>query len=111
MPKIIDALPKSTRGRAKKYDFEALYKQLAETGKAAELTQGEDFTCSGASMRQFLYRDAPDFGYKAKVKTREDEDGRHIVMFTATPLSENGKPKANQEDKPKVAKQPTPKQP
>lgn len=86
MPRIVDELPKTERGRSKKYDFTTLYKQLADSGKAAELVEGEDFTCTVPSMRQYLYRDSQDNGYTIKVRTRvEDNNGTEtgIVVFSA----------------------------
>jgi hypothetical protein len=91
MPNIVDSLPKSTRGRSRKYDFVELYGQLAESGKAAELVHGDDFECSGASMRQYLYRDAPEHGFTVKVRTRTEddgtEDGRDIVTFATAKMT------------------------
>lgn len=97
MPRIVDELPKTSRGRTKKYHWEELYAQLAESGKAAELEQGEDFTCSGASIRQFLYRDSAENGFKVKVRNRKGENDRDIVTFSVE-VSEDGKP----EDKPET---------
>jgi hypothetical protein len=82
MPKIVDSLPKSERGREKRYEWLApLYEQLADNDKAVELVEGEDFTCKPSSMRQFLYRDAPEHGFKVRVRTRESEDGHGVVTF------------------------------
>ena len=95
MPKIVDELPKTERGgRTKKYDYlPALFKELLQNGKAAELVQGEDFDCSGPSMRQLLYKEASEQGLKARVRTRVepegDPDGRHFVTFAV----EKAKPK------------------
>lgn len=89
MPKIVDSLPKTERGRARKYEFiDELYPQLEGTDKAAELIPGEDFECSTASMRQYLYRDAAERDLKAKVRTYEDEQGREIVVFAVEKLTQ-----------------------
>lgn len=95
MPKIVDSLPKTERGRARKYEFiDELYPQLEGTDKAAELVPGDDFECSTASMRQYLYRDAAERGLKAKVRTYEDDQGREIVVFAV----EKAKPKTDKKE-------------
>lgn len=88
MPRIVDELPKTNRGRTRKYNFDDLYEQLLKTGKAAELVKGEDFTCSGASMRQFLYRDAGEKNLKIRVRNRTEDDGRDVVTFSVSPADE-----------------------
>lgn len=90
MPKIVSELPKTNRGRARKYDFiDELFPQLEGTEKAAELIPGEDFECSTGSMRQYLYRTASERGLKAMVRTYEDDKGRDVVVFAV----EKAKPK------------------
>lgn len=95
MPRIVDELPKTNRGRTRKYNFDDLYKQLLSSGKAAELVKGEDFTCSGVSMRQFLYRDAAEKNLKIRVRNRTEDDGRDVITFSVEKAED--KP----EDKPK----------
>lgn len=82
MPTIVDALPKTSRGRARKYDYESLYNELLKSGKAAQLVQGDDFTCTGASMRQFLYRDTSERGLKVKVRSTKDEGDHDVITFS-----------------------------
>ena len=79
--KFVDELPKTNRGRSKKYDYDEVYETLLKNGKAAELIQGEDFDCTGPSMRQFLYRDGAEHDLDISVRTKQDEDERWIVTF------------------------------
>jgi hypothetical protein len=97
MPRIVDELPKTNRGRTRKYNFDDLYEQLLKTGKAAELVKGEDFTCSGASMRQFLYRDAGEKNLKIRVRNRTEDDGRDVVTFSVE-KSDEEKPEGKDGD-------------
>lgn len=88
MPKIVDEVPSVARaGRAKEYDFTELYKQLVQSGKAAELVQPDDFKCSAASMKQTLYRDAKDHDLKAKVWSEEIDGKPHRIIFSVTKLT------------------------
>lgn len=98
MPQFVDELPKSSRGRSKKYDFSELYEKLLENGKAVKLTQGVDFKSKGPSMRQFIYKDTKERGLKAKIHTDESTEGKHTVTFTVqkAPVKDNGKPKTDE---------------
>lgn len=100
MAKVVDALPAlENRGREKKYDFAKYYEPLVKNGKAVELLEGEDFTCSAQSIRQHIYQDAREHGYKAKVRSFEGEDGRAHVVFAVITLEQAEKEKAIREAK------------
>lgn len=97
MPKIVNEVPTVERpGRAKQHDFTELYKQLLETGKAVELVQGTDFKSSGASMKQYIYRDARENDLKAEVWSEEIDGKPHRVIFSVRKLTAEDKKKAEE---------------
>jgi hypothetical protein len=93
-PTFVDALPESTRGRTAKYDFSGTYDALLKNGKAAQITQGKHFTCSGASMRQYIYRDAKEHGLKAEIHSKEEENEPVVITFSVAKETEEDKQKA-----------------
>lgn len=68
MPQQIQELPKTSRGRAKKYDFSAQY-----DGNVWVIVQGDDFDCEVPSIRQLIYREVAELG--KSVKSTETEVG------------------------------------
>lgn len=102
MPTFVDELPKTNRGRQRKYDYDGLYAELLKNGKAVQLVKGEDFTCTGPSMRQFLYRDTKEKGLKARVRNIEDADGRDIVIFSVEKAPPEKAKTNGQGEKPKA---------
>lgn len=99
MPVTIDALPKTARGRARKYDFR---KQM--DGKVYLIVEGTDFNCKVASVRPAVIRSAEETGMKVKTRVTE-HDGHEALAFQAVPLTEADKAKANgagKTDKPKA---------
>lgn len=104
MPKIVNEVPATTRaGRSKQYDFAELYAQLLESGKAAELVQGTDFKSSGASMKQYLYRDVKDYDLKATVWSEEVDGKPHRVIFSVEKMTAEDHKKAEAAAKKRAA--------
>ncbi len=75
MPKQIETLPKTSRGREKKYDFSELF-----DGKTWLIVQGEDFDCQVQSIRAHIYREVTELG--KSVRSREvEQDGKPALAF------------------------------
>lgn len=110
MPRQIDSLPKTQRGRAKKYDFSKLY-----DGKTWVLVRGEDFDCEVPSLRQLIYRDVAETLNKSVKSAATEVDGKEALAFTVIDeppkkrprkegASENGTDKAKATDNADKAK-------
>jgi hypothetical protein len=104
MPTFVDELPKTNRGRASKYDWlPGLYEELVKNGKAAQLIKGDDFDCTGPSMRQLLYRDTKEHGLKARIRVTDPKgDGREVVTFSVE--KDTGEKKGKEQPKPEGKK-------
>lgn len=92
MPQKIDSLPKTSRGREKKYDFSKLY-----DGNSWMIVQGEDFDCEVPSIRQLIYREVNELGKSVKSSATEVNDKPALAFQVVdepprkrTPKSENG---------------------
>lgn len=94
MPKVIEALPKSNRGRKEVYtelypfftdlNYAGEHNKVSYDsgfGKAIALTKGEDYHCEDVSMRASLYRIAEANGVNVKVHIDKDNPG--TVSFQA----------------------------
>lgn len=95
-PTFVDEVPASSRGRAAKYDFSKTYEALLKNGKAAQITQGKHFTCSGASMKQFIYRDAKEKGLKATLHAVENENEPAVITFSVEKETEEDRKRAQE---------------
>lgn len=68
MAKILNELPKVERsGRKPKYDYDKLF---SHGEKAVQITKGEDFDCSVATMRHNLYRESEKREIAIKTSTQ-----------------------------------------
>jgi hypothetical protein len=93
-PTFVDEVPESNRGRAAKYDFTKTYEALLKNGKAAQIVQGKHFTCSGVSMKQYIYRDAKEHGLKAVIHSVEEENKPAVITFSVEKETEEDRQKA-----------------
>lgn len=93
-PTFVDELPQSNRGRVAKYDFSKTYEALLKNGKAAQITQGKHFTCSGASMKQYIYKDAKENGLKAVIHADEQENKPAVITFSVEKETEEDRKRA-----------------
>ncbi len=93
-PTFVDEVPESNRGRAAKYNFTKTYEALLKNGKAAQITQGKHFTCSGASMKQYIYRNAKEHGLKAVIHAEEEENKPVVITFSVEKVTEEDRKKA-----------------
>ncbi len=75
MPTQIKELPKTSRGREKKYDFSKLY-----DGNTWVIVQGEDFDCEVPSIRQLIYREVAELNKSVK-STATEADGKPALAF------------------------------
>ena len=78
MPVQIEELPKTSRGKTKKYDFAKLY-----DGKPWLIKQGEDFDCEVASIRQLIYREVAELGKSVRSTETEVGEGDDAVPALA----------------------------
>jgi hypothetical protein len=76
MPKQIDSLPKTSRGREKKYDFSKLY-----DGNTWLLVRGEDFDSEVQSIRQLIYREVAETLNKSVKSSATEVDGKEALAF------------------------------
>lgn len=108
MPKRIGDLPKSRRGRTKKYDFSDQF-----DGNTWVIVQGEDFECEVASIRAHLYREVRETG-KSLRSAETEQGGKPALAFQVVEATEkdekgsktaksNGKTKQNQATQPTAA--------
>jgi hypothetical protein len=72
----IDELPKTTRGREKKYDYTKYY-----DGKTWVIVQGEDFDCEVQSIRQMIYREVAETLNKSVKSTATEVNGKEALAF------------------------------
>lgn len=77
MPLKIDELPKNSRGRAKKYNFEKLY----DGNVWVIVGDGVDFDCEVGSIRQRIYREVADTLNKRVKSTEIEQDGKPALAF------------------------------
>lgn len=87
-PTFVDEVPQSSRGRATKYDFTKTYEALLKNDKAAQITQGKHFMCSGVSMKQYIYKDAKEHGLKAIIHAVENENEPAVLTFSVAKETE-----------------------
>lgn len=84
MPNVVDAsaVPKSTRGRVSKYPYAEWFAAVAKlgVGKVLELTQGEDFDCAPASLRNLLQKAFTLHGVAGTIGTRIGEEKLYLKV-------------------------------
>jgi hypothetical protein len=98
MPQRIDEMPKSNRGRAKKYDFSDQF-----DGNTWVIVKGDDFDCEVASIRAHLYREVREAGKSLKSSETEVK-GQPALAFKVT----DEKPKEKTEKQSDTSKAKTP---
>jgi hypothetical protein len=85
MPISIETMPKTRRGRAKKYDFSEQMDGnpwVIVRGDDEEVANGEaDFSCEVATIRAHLYRETNDKGLALR-STEVEHEGREALAFT-----------------------------
>lgn len=91
MPEVIAEFPKSKRGRARKYDFDAQMDGnpwVIVRGTEDEVENGDaDFACEVPSIRAHLYREVKERGMALR-STETEHDGREALAFQAIPEDE-----------------------
>lgn len=99
----IDAMPKLSRGRSKKYDFTPYFDGnpwVLVRGTKEEVANGEaDFDATLKSIRATLYRDAADKGLKVKSAFTTHND-REAIAITAVPNENGDKPASDAKKQP-----------
>lgn len=88
MPEVMEEFPKSRRGRARKYDFEAQMDGnpwVIVRGDDEEVANGDaDFACEVPSIRAHLYREVKERGMALR-STEIEHNGREALAFQAIP--------------------------
>lgn len=99
MPQTIKELPKTSRGREKKYDFSKLYDQSLEKGTVFVLVRGEDFDCEVQSIRQLIYREVAERGKSVKsAETTADSNGQEKEALAFKVIDEPPKKRGPRKD-------------
>ena len=76
----VKELPKTSRGRKSKYDYEA---KGYYNGDVWVIVQGEDFDCEVASIRQLIYREVGELDKSVKSTETEAGEGKDAVPALA----------------------------
>jgi hypothetical protein len=94
MPTKIKELPKTSRGREKKYDFTKLY-----DGSTWVIVQGEDFDCEVQSIRQLIYREVAELNKSVKsAETTADSNGQEKPALAFKVIDEPPKKRGPRKD-------------
>lgn len=96
MPQQIDEMPKSNRGRSKKYDFSEQF-----DGNTWVIVKGEDFDCEVASIRAHLYREVREAGKSLKSSETVVKDQPALAFKV---VAESEKPEKGKSDSKDEAK-------
>lgn len=100
MPVSIDTMPKTRRGRARKYDFTEQMDGnpwVIVKGSDEEVADGDaDFACEVATIRAHLYREANEKGMSLR-STEIEHEGREALAFKVIEPDANAEPDSDVE--------------